>query len=887
MNINKLLENIYYFIVWVNKNIFTPLNGNTRIDAFIGILGMLVAIVIFVAETMNDKNAETQKRFILEKTKMKSVMVFSVVILSLCILKEIIPYSDKHFVQIIYFFEESLLNAFICYSIFSTLKLFKIIIKLNTDSDYFLAQYDEYIKNRLNTIHKRNIKVLNKSLKNESVNKFVKENKKYFSFRIKNVDEYVEIKANKSGIFKSYSCRALQAIIDKIDEESMKKKELVVYSKPLILLNLKEGVKLNRGVTIAYCLKDIKNYADSIRNACLLNDSVTFQDNEINLILNDLYFLAESNMVDTFDSDCRLFDFYNYLYENNMRALLDVSYEYIRKIYIKCYKDINKNNEFANFLSTLASLAYSNGDYDRYKFLINYIYYCYTEQLKLSDDIRDVSYKFTNALFRYDYYSIKENSDSIYYGVLISNLLRFLFDLIMKKEFKAIDDLFVNVIFDYSGVIDDEPDSYDIINLQFSFGFIYGLIILSDKGIFDDDDRNCLQSLIRIIKNNFVGIYSQNEAIDCFKKYYYLSSDIQEVYCDFDFRFENRKYRKSWHGTYIDDVFILKEFIYLFGIGYSTPEDISLTLISKDKKYFYEKLLGVVKSDEKSKLDMILSIDFNKDALISLLENLVAKCKKAEDEFIKSNKISVEKTICFKNAIFKEIEKGNELITYLKDNKKYSIVAKKSRRLFGFNQILGRELFFEDFCGFDNLSKDYGRAILSGVSKDYLKKLDSISNVIKENFTKYIECLDKTEEYVIITSPSNWQILNTDNFNDKTIVISNMRMDLIRVPKARDIYLIRKKDLPKINMFEPDILESGTYSNGVYYELVDCSTNVIARNEILKNTKWLAEKGNVEEQVEYLKGKCVFKLFISPSIRKVPNSKCYKFIIEEGDKYNV
>ena len=147
--------------------------------------------------------------------------------------------------------------------------------------------------------------------------------------------------------------------------------------------------------------------------------------------------------------------------------------------------------------------------------------------------------------------------------------------------------------------------------------------------------------------------------------------------------------------------------------------------------------------------------------------------------------------------------------------------------------------------------------------------------------------MDKTEEYVIITSPSNWQILNTDNFNDKTIVISNMRMDLIRVPKARDIYLIRKKDLPKINMFEPDILESGTYSNGVYYELVDCSTNVIARNEILKNTKWLAEKGNVEEQVEYLKGKCVFKLFISPSIRKVPNSKCYKFIIEEGDKYNV
>ena len=85
-------------------------------------------------------------------------------------------------------------------------------------------------------------------------------------------------------------------------------------------------------------------------------------------------------------------------------------------------------------------------------------------------------------------------------------------------------------------------------------------------------------------------------------------------------------------------------------------------------------------------------------------------------------------------------------------------------------------------------------------------------------------------------------------------------------------------------MFEPDIKESGTYLNGVYYDLIDCSTNISARNEIQKNTKWLEEKGSVEEQIEYLKGNCVFKLFISPSIKKVPNSKCYKFVIKEGDE---
>ena len=41
----------------------------------------------------------------------------------------------------------------------------------------------------------------------------------------------------------------------------------------------------------------------------------------------------------------------------------------------------------------------------------------YTEQLEITDDVRKTSYDFTNSLFRYDYYSIKENSDSIYYDV--------------------------------------------------------------------------------------------------------------------------------------------------------------------------------------------------------------------------------------------------------------------------------------------------------------------------------------------------------------------------------------------------------------------------------------------------------------------------------------
>lgn len=71
MSIEKFLKNVYNFIIWMNANVFEPLNGSERIDAFVGIVGILLAIVIFIAETMNDRKVEMQKRFVLEKTKMK------------------------------------------------------------------------------------------------------------------------------------------------------------------------------------------------------------------------------------------------------------------------------------------------------------------------------------------------------------------------------------------------------------------------------------------------------------------------------------------------------------------------------------------------------------------------------------------------------------------------------------------------------------------------------------------------------------------------------------------------------------------------------------------------------------------------------------------------
>lgn len=883
---NQFQDWIFNIIIWVNSNIFEPLNNSTvRIDSFIGIVGVIIAIVIFVAETMKDNKMETQKKFVIKKTNMKKSMILSVLILSFCIVKEILPYNSEceNSVKIIFFVLEVLLNGLMVSSIYLTLRLFKLSIKLNTESKYYYEEYYKYIISRVENVYKKKIKKNKLNLKNESAKKILNDNKKIIVTEIDSLDGYIPVKANKNGIFKSYSPRAIQTIIDKIDESRLKNPKLVLYSKPLFVLPLKENDKINRGVTIAYYKNDITGYEDLLCNTVLFKDNIPYQDDEINLIVSDLFLIA-ANKENNFDADNRLYNFFDYLYKNEMYSILNISYEHIRSVFVESYNNLSKNSELAKFLGMLENLAYYYKDIERYKFLSDYIYYCYREQLDLSKDIRQVSCDFTNNIIRYDYYSVKKNDDSIYYDVLLSNLMNFLFDLIARKEFDAINDIFQNVVFDYHHFIDEEPDQYDIERIQFSFGFIYGLIILSNKDSFKIEHKNGLNNLINNIKTFFVDIYNQNDAILYFKRYYHKYSYIYEVYSRFDFRFINKKYRNSFSGYVIDDIFILKEFIHLFKINFSNLDDINPELIGRENKYFYQRLLDAINNGEISKLDSLLEVKTENKYIIDLLEKLISLCSEEETKYIKKHKISRKKLSDFKNGIIAEINSGTQLTNYLKKCKKYSLSDRKGKRLFGFNQLIGRDVFFENIGGLENISKNYGHAILDGISKDYLKKLDSISETIDKDLDRFVNEFADNDKYVIITSPSNWRFVNLANFDDKCVRISGKLMDLIKIPKAKDIYIIKKKHLPKVELLKPDIDDSGTILNGIYYNLIDCSTNKNARNEIQKNTKWLEEKGNIEEQEEYLKENCAFKLFISPTVKAVSDSKCYKIVLKEDDE---
>ena len=120
-----------------------------------------------------------------------------------------------------------------------------------------------------------------------------------------------------------------------------------------------------------------------------------------------------------------------------------------------------------------------------------------------------------------------------------------------------------------------------------------------------------------------------------------------------------------------------------------------------------------------------------------------------------------------------------------------------------------------------------------------------------------------------------------DGYSD-FVLIDEKKLEILKFPQIRSIYLIEKKDLPKLQYCKfNEELNQDNIDGNLYYEINDCSKDENLRNEIIEKSSWLSEKGSIENQNEYLKKQCVLKIFMAFKFHKVKNSKSLKFIIKE------
>lgn len=896
INFCKIIDFIFDSILKLYKfllEISYILNSDIRRDIFIGITGLMVAIVIFIAEVISNKKYELEKRVILSKTNIINSMKFCIFIYFIMFISSMIKCSYDSSTKfaykqcdVLYIILQLTINVLILIFMYKTFNIFKISVKLNIDKEYFNRELDNYVYKRSMDIEKeasekslKNIKRLKQDFENYLKDK---NSLSYDSLRVGFSESlYTPIYTNKRGTIKNYNYKKIDSIIESVDNISNEEtKNYHPNNEPIFVFARQIGDKVEKNSIVGYCLIDYKKYFKDFSNCIVYDENSMYIGDEIKLINENLLELANSfSEPDDFDDNNRLFNYFNYLYQNDLNGIRKFFVYQLEETARLVYKDKYKNNKYAIFLNRILSIAYINDNYDEYQQISRLIFFLYYQQLKIEgNDMKKVAYNFANNYFKYDYFSIKKNSDIRFYDELMSNLLRFICVLIKEKKFDEISILFKNILLDHDRHIRDDFDEKDVLNLQFATGIIQCLIMLIDKNDVSNEDKKEIINIINWSKQYFINTYDAWQIVMNFKKYCNKKTSIQDVYDHLELDFIDHEYLSSWSGWHIDDKIILKELLCAFKIRTIFKDSINYDEITKDDKYYFKNLLEIISSTEKTKFEQVLNLNINYIYLAELLELVISDAQKKEKEYIKNNQLEKDKLKDFEKIIKEKALKSNELEDYLNALNKIEKIDFKIKIVSGINQLIPRNIFFKDCVGYESIAEQFGEIFEFAKEKEFINIIDSISKLAQNDVNEVISKTNNIEDYLLITSYLNCdKINNYDGYSD-FLLVNNKKLKIMKFPQIKNIYLIEKIYLPKLqycNFY--DEFSKKNIQNSLYYELSDCSKDEKLRDEIIEKSSWLSEKGSVDEQQEYLKQQCRLRLFLAFKFCKIKSSKAIKF----------
>lgn len=265
-------------------------------------------------------------------------------------------------------------------------------------------------------------------------------------------------------------------------------------------------------------------------------------------------------------------------------------------------------------------------------------------------------------------------------------------------------------------------------------------------------------------------------------------------------------------------------------------------------------MISLFEDNNKSKFEFITNKEYNKTYIIEALNLAIDESNKKEEEYNKTHELATEKVTKFEQDIKYSILKEEPLIELLQANKKIKTNDLSLKKVFGINQLIPRNLFFEDCYGLENIAKDYGNLFGKGIRESIIKKINTFSTIYEEDINKVINNLEDIENYILITNFVG--IIKISNYDRTTnfVNINNKQLEVLKISKVDSYYLILKKDLPILEFCKFDsIYPLEEIENNVFYSFEDCAKDEELRNKIIENSGWLSEKGDLEAQNAYLK----------------------------------
>lgn len=875
------IHNYYMIFSWIVK-----IDGDIRLNVFIGVTGLTVAVIIYVAEMMNEKyKKELEKKLLLKKTNIVRNIGFCLIIFLLIVVFSLF----KNEYGLIYFLLQSLLNYLMIAFAYHTFYMFNTAIKLSSDSKYFKHELELFVKKQVIDIENY---AISKSFEDKDTsikefNSFIKNNKNVsVNIDVVNLNEelYEPIYLNRSGIVRSFNYKKIDSIIENILDEGGKGTKIYISEDDVIFIFIKSiGDKVNNNDIIGYCLKSCGKSFASFNDCIIYQQYDSYIGDDLDIIY-DYYFSYISNYSKYRDYDefSDLYDYFEFLYQYNYEGVRRISLESLESFIGTICDNIDSIRKYLDFLDRISMLAYTYNIYEEYvqiNRLIYHLYYLWLEREKA--DKKEVTFEFALNYFRHNYYTVKENEDLRYYDHLLANLLKLICTVLNKKYFDELYILLNNLTLEHRIDLTDEFDEKDACNLQFSIGIITCLIILSNNNTITNTDNNNLSLLINWLNTYFINTDDACKLIINFRKIYNKNSSILKVYRHLDLDLIDHEYRSSWSAVRIDDKEVLRELLCISSYMFISEDSFDNSYISKDDKFYYEQLNKILMNTEKTKFEEVLSINFESNKYSKLLKTIIMDATDKECEYNKHEKLDSNIKNSFKAIIMQELNNKSELEMCLEKNSKIEYSNLKLNRVCGTSQLIPREVFFKGSNYYKSYAKSFNNVFDRVKEEEFIKIIKKISKSIPLAFKDCIEEIEKPEDFILIGNFINVYHLNYYNQEKKKIILDKGEIDILIIPTVKDVYLIKKRYLPKLQYckFNNDFINKYIIDDNLFFELRDCSKDEGIRNEIIQHSSWLSEKGDVEYQHEYLKRFCSFKFYSSFKYVKTKGAKAIRFRI--------
>lgn len=848
---------IYNFLLTENMR-------QIRFDVFVGVSAIIIAIVIFVAEILsNDKEADQAvKETIISSTYLKPIVISMLIIFGLLWVEEI---SSK--CSAFYIFYQFVLDMYIIViSVFTGKSIFKTI-RFLTDDEFKNNKVYDYCNNKMSLKNRKSdakIKDINKN----NFEQYLKENKNEILL-INDDDiypkEYAEVISNKRGLIINYNTKTFDKIKKKLKVTSKTEKVINrvnnVSKFPYIILTKGIGDYVQKNEAIGYYNKNIIDDKNIITNALQLNDSVEYDSKTIKII-NKHYFLEAIKSKIDFDVNNYFIDYINKLYNANNRKAIGILVE---DIYDFLYENnqYSKNLSFNRFLCSFIIISFENKDYNTFNQLLEIVSDNYTNIIINSNNdkensIEDNTHSY-ESFYSYIYYSI--NEDNKCYEKLLSCLIKTIYKLIKESKIEPISILVENCFM--RKAYNNQNNKNISLDRQFIYAIINAISIITKYNVdIFNSHKESFSKVINSLHNVDYGIYTINEFVNDYLKNINTSSAINLIKERADFLIYEHKNDLSWDSKYISNEELLLNIISIYKIMYYDKSEISASNIKTENEYFYKQLRNSIKNYQNNSFINELNIPYIIDKIQEYVEDILNIIDKIKKEKIRSTKISEKQLLKIKKEIKKVINIEDVLQRRLKKIDKVIETKKETKNGAYINQLIPKEFLSEEVAnGEQSLIDGYKYSITHFIIKKYINEINNIESNKKISIFSYNNNIKEKEEYTVFIK--DYKEIDENKLHQSSCIISD---------NLNESLVIANKDLPIIELCNPEDVDKKDIIDKTYISLTDLSSSEEKRNEIIDSNYNFKEIETLEDKHDYLKEFLLLKAFYPFEILNVDDN---------------